>query len=245
MRVADKIKRGRERKGETIDRKGHAHLTRRHAHASPHALCIGKPIVRYDAPRTRALSPSCHRHHGRCRSMALLPTLSALFRAPVVRSPTAAVVASRAFRRYSTQLAMNLDDRLDEEAASAAAPPPLVERATTAEALPPALKLCLVDGHALAYRMNFALQNTAMTTVGGEQTHALYGFCTKLLDLSTRFAATGRSSRLTGRSPHSLRGAPELQGEPPVDADAAPAAASGHHRGVRPPRRTANLSAGL
>ena len=83
---------------------------------------------------------------------------------------------------------MNLDDRLDEEAASAAAPPPLVERATTAEALPPALKLCLVDGHALAYRMNFALQNTAMTTVGGEQTHALYGFCTKLLDLSTRFA---------------------------------------------------------
>lgn len=55
------------------------------------------------------------------------------------------------------------------------------------EALPPAAKLCLVDGHALAYRMHFALQKSAMSTVSGQPTHALHGFCTKLLDLNTRF----------------------------------------------------------
>ena len=43
--------------------------------------------------------------------------------------------------------------------------------------------LLLVDGHALGYRMFFALQNTGMTTHQGEETHALHGFCLKLLDL--------------------------------------------------------------
>jgi DNA polymerase-1 len=47
--------------------------------------------------------------------------------------------------------------------------------------------LCIVDGFALAYRMHFALQGTSMSTVNGEPTHALHGFCTKLLDLHERF----------------------------------------------------------
>lgn len=47
--------------------------------------------------------------------------------------------------------------------------------------------LCLIDGHSLAYRMNFALQKTGMSTDRGEPTHALHGFCTKLLDLENRF----------------------------------------------------------
>jgi DNA polymerase I len=42
-------------------------------------------------------------------------------------------------------------------------------------------KLVLIDGHALAYRAYFALQQTGMATRQGEPTHAVYGFCLMLL----------------------------------------------------------------
>ena len=90
--------------------------------------------------------------------------------------------------------------------------------------------------------MNFALQNTAMTTVGGEQTHALYGFCTKLpiVDALAGYRTlvafdrpeptfAPRSSRVTRRTARRCRRLP---------------AASGHHRGVRL-RRTANPQPGF
>lgn len=48
-------------------------------------------------------------------------------------------------------------------------------------------RLCLIDGHGLAYRMHFALQSSGMTTAAGQPTHALHGFCLKLLDLHERF----------------------------------------------------------
>lgn len=64
---------------------------------------------------------------------------------------------------------------------------PLAARAVRAP--PPAAcgagGLCIIDGHALAYRMNFALQSTGMSTRGGLETHALHGFVWKLLDLAT------------------------------------------------------------
>jgi len=41
----------------------------------------------------------------------------------------------------------------------------------------------LIDGHALAYRMHFALGKTGMTTREGEPSHALYGFLNKVIDL--------------------------------------------------------------
>lgn len=47
--------------------------------------------------------------------------------------------------------------------------------------------LCLIDGHALAYRMHFALQQTALSTRDGEASHALHGFCYKLIDLHLRY----------------------------------------------------------
>jgi DNA polymerase-1 len=43
--------------------------------------------------------------------------------------------------------------------------------------------LCLIDGHALAYRMHYALQKTGMSTSDGRPSHAVHGFCFKLLDL--------------------------------------------------------------
>jgi len=43
--------------------------------------------------------------------------------------------------------------------------------------------VCLIDGHALAYRMHFALQKSAMTTRGGASSHALHGFLNKVIDL--------------------------------------------------------------
>ena len=43
--------------------------------------------------------------------------------------------------------------------------------------------LCLIDGHALAYRMHFALMRTGMTTVAGEHSHAIHGFLSKILDV--------------------------------------------------------------
>ncbi len=44
-------------------------------------------------------------------------------------------------------------------------------------------KLVLIDGHALAYRMFFALPVEAMTTKKGEPTNATYGFIRAVLDL--------------------------------------------------------------
>ena len=44
-------------------------------------------------------------------------------------------------------------------------------------------KLVLIDGHALAYRMYFALPEQAFTTKSGEPTNATYGFTRTLLDL--------------------------------------------------------------
>jgi DNA polymerase I len=44
-------------------------------------------------------------------------------------------------------------------------------------------KLVLIDGHALAYRMFFALPLEAFTTKTGEPTNATYGFTRTLLDL--------------------------------------------------------------
>ncbi|MCB9445736.1 MAG: hypothetical protein H6669_16030 [Ardenticatenaceae bacterium] len=44
-------------------------------------------------------------------------------------------------------------------------------------------KLVLIDGHALAYRMFFALPLQAFTTKEGEPTNATYGFTRTLLEL--------------------------------------------------------------
>ena len=40
-------------------------------------------------------------------------------------------------------------------------------------------RLCLIDGHNLAYRMHFALP--PMHTAAGHPTNTAHGFCTKLL----------------------------------------------------------------
>ena len=47
----------------------------------------------------------------------------------------------------------------------------------------PKNELVLIDGHALAYRMFFALPIEAFTTKEGEPTNATYGFTRTLLDL--------------------------------------------------------------
>ena len=60
---------------------------------------------------------------------------------------------------------------------SAAASTPATDSATNVA------DLCLIDGHALAYRMHFALMRTGMTTVAGEQSHAIHGFLSKILDV--------------------------------------------------------------
>ena len=44
-------------------------------------------------------------------------------------------------------------------------------------------KLVLIDGHALAYRMFFALPLHAFTTAEGEPTNATYGFLRTVMDL--------------------------------------------------------------
>ena len=47
----------------------------------------------------------------------------------------------------------------------------------------PKKELILIDGHALAYRMFFALPLEAFTTRAGEPTNATYGFTRSLMDL--------------------------------------------------------------
>lgn len=51
--------------------------------------------------------------------------------------------------------------------------------------------LALIDGHALAYRMYFALERTGMATRGGEPTWAIYGFFNALFRLLQEFQPDG------------------------------------------------------
>ena len=44
-------------------------------------------------------------------------------------------------------------------------------------------RFVMIDGHALAYRMFFALPLESFTTKSGEPTNATYGFTRTLLDL--------------------------------------------------------------
>ena len=43
--------------------------------------------------------------------------------------------------------------------------------------------LCLIDGHAVAYRQYHALMRTNMSTKAGEVVFAVYGFTRTLLDV--------------------------------------------------------------
>ena len=49
--------------------------------------------------------------------------------------------------------------------------------------------LILVDGHALAYRMFFALERTGMKTSDNQPTWAVYGFFNALFDLLKKYIA--------------------------------------------------------
>ena len=91
------------------------------------------------------------------------------------------VPAHRCLSRMASPLAQlgePLDVGLD-------APPAASQQVV--EVLPVASKLVIIDGHALAYRMHFALSKSAMKTVRGEETHILHGFLSKMLDLHGRF----------------------------------------------------------
>ena len=50
-------------------------------------------------------------------------------------------------------------------------------------------KLVLIDGHALAYRMFFALQKSAMSTRDGRESHALHGFLYKVMEFHENYPA--------------------------------------------------------
>ena len=52
----------------------------------------------------------------------------------------------------------------------------------TSEPTPP-YDLCIVDGHALAYRMHYAMGRLGLTTSTGAPSHALHGFLSKLIEL--------------------------------------------------------------
>jgi 5'-3' exonuclease len=103
------------------------------------------------------LSLTCVSGRAGCLRSARLPPI--LYRAPVIarsRSSSPALQASLQ------------DDERDDGP-------------TDDVFLPRREGLVLVDGHALAYRMHFALKDTDMKTMQGEATHALHGFCLKLL----------------------------------------------------------------
>ena len=99
--------------------------------------------------------------------------------AAAVAGRAAVLRPSRALSRLAQQ----------QQVLVARAPPPLLQLdpAPKPAVGPIAQKLCLIDGHGLAYRMHYALQKTRMSTTDGEQTHALHGFLMKLLDFQGRF----------------------------------------------------------
>ena len=133
-------------------------------------------------------------------SLLCLTTSRGAFRADSVRLPLSKIVAVRA--RCISAHALHSGE--DEDPLTAADEPmavitasgssspdsgdaTLMSGASTGSSCQDGL--ILVDGHALAYRMHFALLSTGMTTKTGEPTHALHGFCTKLIDLHQRWPA--------------------------------------------------------
>jgi DNA polymerase-1 len=52
-------------------------------------------------------------------------------------------------------------------------------------------KLILIDGHALAYRMFFALERTGMKTSQKEPTWAVYGFVKAIVDILRKIKPDG------------------------------------------------------
>ncbi len=59
----------------------------------------------------------------------------------------------------------------------------LTTKMSTSDSSATVADLCVIDGHALAYRMHFALMRTGMATATGEPSHAIHGFLNKLLDV--------------------------------------------------------------
>lgn len=115
-----------------------------------------------------------------------LPTSRCALRADIYRPPLAAAIVGRT-RTYALEA---FGDDEEPPAASSMADPGAASQAVMGQIGDAAARpegLVVVDGHAVAYRMHFALQQTGMTTRQGEATHALHGFCTKLLDLHRRW----------------------------------------------------------
>ena len=104
--------------------------------------------------------------------------------AAALSHPTSAAEVTAAVREANDRAAALLRERGHAESGA----PPL-QAATRAPAPAPQQgeSLCVLDGHAIAYRMFHGMRTTDMKTSDGTPTYAVHGFCNALLKMRELF----------------------------------------------------------
>jgi len=136
-------------------------------------------------PRTpRSLSASAAVAAANARAASVLAARRHVSTAAALSHPTSAAEVTAAVREANDRAAALLRERGHAESGA----PPL-QAATRAPAPAPQQgeSLCVLDGHAIAYRMFHGMRTTDMKTSDGTPTYAVHGFCNALLKMRELF----------------------------------------------------------
>ena len=136
-------------------------------------------------PRTpRSLSASAAVAAANARAASVLAARRHVSTAAALSHPTSAAEVAAAVREANDRAAALLRERGHAESGA----PPL-QAATRAPAPAPQQgeSLCVLDGHAIAYRMFHGMRTTDMKTSDGTPTYAVHGFCNALLKMRELF----------------------------------------------------------
>ena len=136
-------------------------------------------------PRTpRSLSASAAVAAANARAASVLAARRHVSTAAALSHPTSAAEVAAAVREANDRAAALLRERGH---AKSGAPP--LQAATRAPAPAPQQgeSLCVLDGHAIAYRMFHGMRTTDMKTSDGTPTYAVHGFCNALLKMRELF----------------------------------------------------------
>ena len=136
-------------------------------------------------PRTpRSLSASAAVAAANARAASVLAARRHVSTATALSHPTSAAEVAAAVREANDRAAALLRERGHAE--SGASP---LQAATRAPAPAPQQgeSLCVLDGHAIAYRMFHGMRTTDMKTSDGTPTYAVHGFCNALLKMRELF----------------------------------------------------------
>ena len=136
-------------------------------------------------PRTpRSLSASAAVAAANARAASVLAARRHVSTAAALSHPTSAAEVAAAVREANDRAAALLRERGHAESG---APPLQAPTRAPAPAPQQGESLCVLDGHAIAYRMFHGMRTTDMKTSDGTPTYAVHGFCNALLKMRELF----------------------------------------------------------